>query len=242
MHVGTVSEQGSTAYLTFTNVDLVEGRGSDRPCAIHSHLGSALAFGRTAGVGGSSTGVTTVSILGDLDGPITTGKQVIGAYLDGLRTWRWGVTPSQVTELDEAEKARLQQLLKQLGDLAPQPVEPPPQEEAGMVGVIWHRIPGTLAGAPADTERIVGFVRIVSTDDGRQLALSDPEPRASAIRSAHPDAPRLFVTAVDFGVPFALRENEAAWAEPVSASEMGEEERLALIAEFTDLARRAGLL
>lgn len=240
--MGTVSQDGATAYLTFTNIDLAEGRGSDRPCAVHAHLGSALAFGRTAGVGGGSTGVSSYAVVGDLDGPLTTGKQVIGAYLDGLRTWRWGVTPSQVTELSEGEKARLQQLLKQLGDLAPQPVEPPAQEEQGMVGLIWHRVPATIAGAPADSERVVGFVRIVATGDGRQLALSDPEPRVNLIRRAHPDIPRLYVSAVDFGVPFVLKESEAAWAEPVNASEMSEEERLQLIAEFTELARRAGLL
>lgn len=237
-----MSEQGTTAYLTFTNIDLAEGRGSDRPCALHTHLGSALAFGKTAGVGGSNNGVSTVSILGDLDGPLTTGKQVIGAYLDGLRAWKWGITPSQVTELSEGEKARLQQLMKQLGDLAPTPAEPVPQDEAGMVGVLWHRIPATVNGAPAESERIVGFVRIISTDNGRQLALADPEPRAAAVRAIHPDAPRLYVNVVDFGEPFILTESDAAWAEPVSASEMPEEERAALIDEYAELARKAGLL
>lgn len=91
--MGTVSEQEATAYLTFTNIDLVEGRGSERPCALHVNLGSALAYGKTAGVGGTHSGVSTVSILGNLDGPITTGKQVIGAYLDGLRSWKWGSPP-----------------------------------------------------------------------------------------------------------------------------------------------------
>lgn len=237
----TLTDQGATAYLTFTNLDLVDGRGSERPCAIHAHLGSALAFGKTAGVGGTSNGVSTVAVLGDLDGVITTGKQVIGRYLDGLRSWRWGLIPEQRTELTEAEKHRLQQLLKQLGSFAPQPAEPVPQDEAGMVGVIWHRFPGTVKGQPVDSERIVGFVRIVSSERG-QLALSDPEPRVTAVRSAHPDVPRLYVSAVEFGEPFILTESEAAWAEPVGAADLPEAERTALIEEFTELARKAGLL
>lgn len=152
-----------------------------------------------------------------------------------------GIAPAQVTELNEEEKARLEQLMKQLGDMAPQPAEPVPQDEQGMVGVLWHRIPGNIGGQTIDSERVVGFVRIVATSNG-QLALSDPEPRANAVREMHPDAPRLYVNVVDFGQPFLLTEADAAWAEPVSAAEMPESERLALIDEYAELARKAGLL
>lgn len=241
MHVENVTDDApATAYLTFTNLDLTEGRGSDRPCALHQHLGSALAFGKTAGVMGTHSGVTTTAVLGDLDGQITLGRRVIGPYLDGLRQWKWGITPHQVSELTEDEKARLAQLLKQLGEIAPQPVEPPARDESGAIGVIWHRAPASLGAQPAETEKIVGFIRVIVFSTGEEL--SDPEPRVEAIRAAMPDAPRMYVNVVDFGVPFRLHEKDAVWSEPVSASEMPEEERAALVDEYTALARKAGIL
>lgn len=241
MHVENVTDDApATAYLTFTNLDLTEGRGSDRPCALHHHLGSALAFGKTAGVMGTHSGVTTTAVLGDLDGAIVTGRRVIGPYLDGLRQWKWGITPHQVAELSEEEKARLEQLQKQLGDITPQPVEPTARDEAGAIGVIWHRAPASIALTSVETEKIVGFIRVIVFSTGEEL--SDPEPRVAAIREANPDAPRMYVNVVDFGVPFRLKETDAVWSEPVSASELPPEERAALVDEYTALARKAGIL
>lgn len=221
------------AYLTFIHD---RASGVDHPIAFHQHLGSALEHGRTAGVNGTHTGVRVIEVLNPLDGQITYGRRVIDRYLDGLRTWSWGVLPESVSELTEEEKDRLDTLRKQLGDLAPTPNIPAPVEETGRLATIWHR-PQTTGGAAT----IVGFVRLIRFADGA-ATLSEPEPRIAKLREDHPEIPRMHVTELAFGETFTLTEDHATWSEPVGITEMSEADRQAVIDEYTALARKAGLL
>lgn len=219
--------ENATAYLTLA---------ADRPVAVHTHVGSALAHGRTAGPQGNEQGVVVIAITGDLDGEIQFGAPVISAYLNGLRQWRWGIRPASVRELNEDEKARLIALQKQLGDHLPAPDEPPVEAEEGEVALIWHRHPDQ----PANT-RVVGFVRVVRFADN-SVTVSDPEPRIAALREAYPSLPRLHVSQVPLGQTFDLTETSSIYSEPVGLSEMTDAERQAIIDEYVTLARAAGLL
>lgn len=241
----------AVVYLTTTNLDLTEGRGTNRPCLISAHLPAAIVQSEKLGVMGTSSGVSIYEFDTDIDEPVDpdsnhslypSRKRVAGGYVDGTGWHRWGLIPERIERLTRDEQTRLEALRKSLGDDLPHRDEPgmnPRAPRVRSVLVIWSKFPASVAMTKTTTGQIIAIRCLPKNqDNGERWAKSViAEVRGSGYEGA------IYATWLEVGKTFRLNAEEADYIDsPAPASGAEQIQREALLEEYTALARKAGIL
>lgn len=242
----------SEIFVTTTNIDLTEGRGSVRPLVIHSTVENAYDHGKHAGVMGTSSGVTTYRVDPERDlpdsallhGTLRDLDQVIGYFRTGVSTQRWGIIPERVEKLSDEEKARLKTLAALLGDRVPKPEPVAVTKEQRAIAVVWSGFYGSIADHRTKTPvpQIIGFASLVQEFEDVIADMDEVSAVIAHARLVNPSLRQAHVTIVEFGEDFTLSERTADWSEPEGFDAVAKPDQQELLAEYTALSRKAGLL
>lgn len=239
-------------FVTTTNIDRTEGRGSVRPIAIHTSVENAFVNGKTAGVMGTASGVSVYRInpereLPDsalLHGTLRDLPVVVGYFRNGLDTQSWGIVPERIEKLSGDEKARHEKLSAILGDRAPKPAPVVVTKESGSIAVIWSGFYGSIADHHTSTPipQIIGFSSLVQEFEDVVIDADEVRDVISHARRVNPSLRQVHVTIVEFGKEFTLSESDSDWDEDTNEVPSGDPDQSALLAEYEALSRKAGLL
>lgn len=242
----------SDIFVTTTNLDLTEGRGSVRPLVIHSTVENAYVHGKTAGVMGTPSGVMTHRVDPERDlprsailhGTLRDLPVVVGYFRNGLGTQSWGIVPERIEKLSDDEKARLKALDAILGDRVSQPEPVTVTKEQRAIAVVWSGFYGSIADHRTKTPvpQIVGFASLVQEFEDVIADMDEVNAVIAHARLVNPSLRQAHVTIVEFGEDFTLSERTADWSEPEGFDAVAKPDQSALLAEYEALSRKAGLL
>lgn len=245
----------SIVYLTTTNLDLTEGRGTNRPCLISAQLAGAIEQSERLGVMGTSSSVSIYEFDTAIDEPVDPGsnhslyssrKKVVGGYVDGTGWHRWGLIPDHIERLTQEEQTRLDVIRKQLGDDLPSRAEEPPVNDRAPRSrtalLVWSEYPASIATRTTRTGQIISIHCVSPRDVGYVNAHVD-----SLIKEIRKNGHEgtIYATWVEMGVPFRLRAEEADHIDDSLGQDEENREaarKTALLEEYTALARKAGIL
>lgn len=243
----------SIVYVVSENLETTEYRGTSRPQLVTASLGNAYQYAKNFGYGKQESVYeidtdTTPNEAEAKHGSYWYRNKVVGHHRNGVGA-QWGVIPDGFEELTDTEKQRLETLRRALGKDLPVGDEPQETEltNSHQYAVLWAPYDGSIAARRVkDVPQIIG-IRDICLDTTNDIAIEHTRSWArnviEQVRELNPNLGRCGYTVVADSVPFRLSYDTATWLEPNNAgTESPEEDRQALLDEYTDLAKRAGIL